>query len=200
MDAASRNVALLFEPQDEDRFIALSEALDRQAASEIVLNRRDTLPHLTLRQLMLPAKNLGALRDIVAELARDLWIPAVDCARIEAFGRNIFLIADYSAAIRALHDALLRRTDPLREGLYFPFDPSVVPAEKQHNLRTWGMALVGDGLLPHVTLSRPKDPSLQARAIAAVPFTPMTGLVRSIAIVGCDALGRATEVFEEFAK
>lgn len=164
-------VVLFFSGRLNNRFIALSREINRRVPTKVVLNNDDALPHLTLHEARLPAKNIGRAVDAISKIAEGQeQIPILFNSKSVVAG-TIFIEAEISPQLKMLHLALTDELNFLREGLYNTGELELpgITERMRNNLLEYGSLLVGDDFKPHVTVARPVDSSRCLEALSLLP-------------------------------
>jgi hypothetical protein len=166
------NLALIPEDILGERQIALSKQIANQYPAVITLNgitaRLAFIPHLTIYQVAVRAKDLDRMRDALGEVALGARAFALAATEYSANANEGSFEVRYEAAPRLMQfqDEVLAAVNPLRGNLLLERDPSGRPLGELikrsgvigDNIRGTGFDAVGDPakggtFVPHVTIN-----------------------------------------------
>lgn len=129
------------------------------------------IPHLTVYGSSFPKKNMMKLQLHIEEISRSSKPLDLHFTSKSIVAGTIFVNANLSEELHALHVKVIGALNSLREGLYNRKElelPGTTETMKK-NLLNFGMTLVKSEYKPHVTLARPFDSQRCEEAIDILP-------------------------------
>lgn len=149
----SLDTALRPPPEVIKEAMLSSRQLADVAEAYFVLDGKEFHPHLTLYFAQYPLRNRDKVFEGVADVAR-LYPEKITCTlqEIEASAGYVIVKFALTSPVQALHEALVERLNPLREGHIF---------EKHKDDPAWqeyGYPNIFEKYSLHLTLTRLKDP------------------------------------------
>lgn len=201
MDLVPRNIVVLFDKNVTQEFIALSEEINNHVPSDIVLNTHNMIPHATLYTTNYPAKNearvVAVLKKITGTLrpfSMRFTTPVVDML-------GVWINAEKTAVVQKTHEQMVDALHELRDGFYDKGELVAIGNNKkrQESLVKYGMWAAKELYIPHVTLSRPKDPNRLDEALSFLPkHTAYEAKITEIAYVERGPFGTCKKIIEKF--
>ena len=106
------DVVLLPDDAMTDRVIEINREIVREGSNEIVLNRSDRLPHLSLAMGCIDSRDVAAIRDVLEQLANESPVKRLTATGIETSmnsrGQATSLVAiERTEELRRLHEQVL---------------------------------------------------------------------------------------------
>ena len=178
----NRNIVLLPPQSVAVEAIRQSHAIADVCAVNFRLNDTDMWTHISLHQLALPEDKLHQLRQIVSDIVEKAARCQVTMGNYSLFGETgvFWDVEKTSSGLKSLHNELVRRIDPVREGYImvqhrdFLTEAVDIGAERRVSLGRWGNPLAMDTFWPHITLTSCKSPADARAAIRVLDKTPMS--------------------------
>ena len=158
--ATSINIAILPSSGVSELAIALSQKVGQNFPTEFTLNHERYMPHVTIYQAHFPLKNIPLLVNELKGITS-----ATEPFRINmeeftiSYDTFIFWICERSQALQSLHEEVVGRTNPLREGSILPHLTQVtgLTEDDKIDMQRYGALGIGPGFRPHLTISRFSD-------------------------------------------
>ncbi|MCL4364513.1 2'-5' RNA ligase family protein [Patescibacteria group bacterium] len=151
----SFNVVLLPDAANGEAAIRASKTIAKVLPVEFILGNF-FLPHVTVYQAEFPKRNLKEINNSLRLISKTVKPFNVILDRYSFLGNFIFWRVKKTASIINLHQMVLSRLNPLREGIVnkslLAIDNDVYPGDKD-DVRRYGSLLVGKNYLPHLTIS-----------------------------------------------
>src|SRR5260370_28990335 len=113
-----RNIVILFDDYDTFQLVKLSKQINKRVPSEVVLNTRDTIPHLSVYDTKFPARNIERVSDILTRLVKGCSPFVIKFSKPSIRVETIFIEAQFSKELQALHEIVVDEINFLREGVY----------------------------------------------------------------------------------
>lgn len=201
------NLVLLPDAVTAAKAVKLAQRLANRYKCEFTLDEVGVIPHVTVYQLECPLKNLDELSSTISSIAKATTNMSLVANSIGMLpGRFVAWIILPNDKLEELHNCVLEKANPLREGMFLergiPHSSGRSPLEDE-NLRRYGMTLVGSLYTPHITLGGiARGASVDASALSRVlRVTPSTFEVKEILITKLNDTRRGTisEILERFA-
>ncbi|RCK78936.1 MAG: hypothetical protein OZSIB_0487 [Candidatus Ozemobacter sibiricus] len=159
------------------------------------------VPHLTLFMGLFPEAAVVRVEAAVAEVARAF--PPVPLALVgltAARDGYLFLQVARTPALAALHAAVVRALDPLREGLIRPKFLQALntySTVEQANIQRYGFPWVLDEWRPHVTVGH-VSPERHEALLSRLRPVPVEGLGGDLALGRVEGKGTVVEAGRRF--
>lgn len=201
MNLVPRNIVILFDERFTQEFIHLSTQLNKQVPSDIVLNMTDQLPHMTIYTTNFPEKNEEKVIQKLQEITKNMHAFPVVFSHPVVDMLGVWINADLTPELKSVHNTIVESLNDLREGLYDEKELAAIGdnEERKQSLLTYGMWAAKDIYVPHVTLSRPKDPSRLAEALQLLPQHMHVGtMIKEIAYVERGPHGTCKKILKRF--
>ena len=196
-----RNVVLRFEPDLERTFISLSRQISQAVPSKVVLNEVDALPHLSIYTTNYPEYNLGSVDAKLAHLAKRISSFELNFISKSVELGTVFVNAQKSDALQALHNRVIDELNELREGAYDKAEqrlPGFTEAMR-YSLLTYGMWAAKDLYIPHTTIVRPIEIAQCETALRMIPEpVTYTSRVHSVHLVERGPNGTCKRIIQSY--
>lgn len=167
-ELVQRNVVLVPDQLVGDVAISWSKLLS-EVGAEFVLGE-ENLAHVSMYQAAYPPDVMTEISNGLEKISNETSPFSVVADGLGTFWET-FLFWDMvkSADLTVLHQRCLRELNPLRQGRLTPIQQQLLTdssvARYAENIRKYGHPLCDEEELPHMTLSRLKDPKSLAKAL-----------------------------------
>jgi hypothetical protein len=180
---APRNIVVLFDQQLTEELISLSQKINKQIPSFIVLNNIDMFPHLTIYTTNFPEENLSLVEQKLTNLVKQFKPFDLIFNEKVIDMKTIFINALRDDYLYQLHTTVVDELNEFRNGLYDEKELFFIGDNqaRKESLLKYGMWAAKDLYLPHATISRPISNEDCEKAFALLPDkinyqTKITGL------------------------
>lgn len=200
--ATALNIVLLPDQQTTEQAIELSQRIATLYGVEFVLDTQQFRPHITLYQGYYPNRNLPKLRSSIADLAKQLGPTEVSLYGSQlVLDTFLFWNCQKTPALQAMHQESFAAANPLREGFIAPNVAALtdLTEEERELIQRTGGILNGVRFLPHITITRLKNPAEGQKAMEIVQKTPPISFpVKGLYIAHLGPHGTISEIVDEF--
>lgn len=167
--------------------------------SAIDLRRPDMIPHVSLYNTAYPDGAENTLLKTLTAFARTQRPFNVRLTKKAIVHGYVFMNAEISPEIDAIHRALIEAFDPVRAGAFNTFELELkLSPEELDRLKRTGMILSLEAFLPHVTIARPTDESRVEEAIGLVPDPALSFTADAIHLVETGPNGTCKKIVASF--
>ncbi len=168
---APRNIVVLFDKQLTEKFITLSQKINKQVPSSIVLNNTDMFPHLTIYTTNFLEKSLDLVEQRLAKLVKQFQSFDLVFNQKVIDMKSIFINALLDNYLYKLHTTVVDELNEFRNGLYDEKELFFIGNNqaRKESLMKYGMWAAKDLYLPHITVSRPLKSENCAKAFVLLP-------------------------------
>src|SRR3989344_3393213 len=162
-DLLSLNIVLIPPKEVCAMAIAASQLISRKTPCFFALNNSNFFPHLTLYQIVIPAKNLNLLKSQLESILKKVQPAKFTITDIKAANRFIFASFDLNNEIKKTEDLVVDSLNSLREGNTVSeyWSKQYLNAnfsdKEEENIKKYGYFLVKDSFDPHITITRVKN-------------------------------------------
>lgn len=203
MSTAERNIVILFDETLTQKFIKLSKNVNAHIPSKIVLNNTDQIPHLTLYMTKYPERNIQKVVEKISRIAQ-----TTKPFQMKLIGKSchasgtLFIDAEMSVNLYRLHEKLVDRLNPLREGLFNEEELTVqgMTEKNKKMLIEYSMWAVKNDYLPHISVARVYNPAKdRENVLKLLPETiQYQTTVQNIAFVVRGPNGTCNKILQKF--
>lgn len=157
------NIVLLPDRTVFNKALTFSYRVTRRCPSEFVLDSERYKPHITLYQGYYPDRNLAGLYDALKDIGRKNQQFEVQMGDFElSHGTFLFWNCVKTLELKALHESILEKANPLREGNIPPITAQLLPRlpdNEKAMVQATGSILNKELFHPHITITRLKNAS-----------------------------------------
>ena len=200
-NVVQRNAVLLFDNDLNARFIELSEKVNQIVPSKVVLNLKNMIPHLTNYGSNFPKINLIRLPQHIEKISKSSKPLKLKFISKSIVAGTIFVDAELSKELYALHVKVTEALNSLRDGLYNRKELELPGTSEtmKFNLIKYGMTLVKSEYKAHVTVARPYDSQRCDVATGMLPEKiEFETKITSISIVETGPNGTCKRIIQSF--
>ena len=169
MARMATDVVLLPDETMMDRMIEINRQLVRECSSEIALNRRDYLPHISLAMGCIERRDIDAIRETLAQIAEASPVGQLTATGIEVSansqgGKTSLLEIERTAELRTLHERIMQEMKRFfsHDVENATFYDDVVAETTQDWVRRYPEKAAYEQFRPHITLgsgqAKPESP------------------------------------------
>ncbi len=196
-----RNIVVLFDNQLNNQLISLSQQINTQIPSKIVLNTVNKIPHMTLYTSIYPSENLEKIKSKLSSLAKRFKQFDIMFSSKTIDVGSIFINAKLSKKLSTLHSNIVDELNKLRNGNYDEKELLLIGKNiaRKKSLIKYGMWAAKKLYVPHISISRPHDPDKLDDALKMLPnhFNYVTP-VKSINLVETGENGTCKKILETY--
>lgn len=199
MDTIRLNIVILPDQKTTAKAIELSSKLHATVPTEFILDNNSYYAHITIFQLHIPKKNLNRVYEEVALVVKNIQPFLIETEDVRvSHGTFVFLGIKQSKILRELQKDIVKRINPLREGLSM-VDPTLMPhltPNDQHDAKTYGSLLIGPNFKPHITLTRLTNKNDVDTIQPFLKPLSLTSPIHAIHIGTCGAHGTVNDILK----
>lgn len=156
-------INIAFKPPIEiaEQLAKLSKEISKKEDVYFVIDNQNIYPHITIYSPEYPKHNENKILESIGELAKSFLPVKFLCKEIETSQGYLGIAAEYLDEIRKIHEAIVEKLNPLREGhlreKYLNAYNMKFSEEKMKNIQKYGYADSMSFYNPHMTITRLKD-------------------------------------------
>ncbi len=194
------NVVILPDERTTGVLLDWSERIASRFPTAYVLDRTNTLPHLSIYSAQYPARNQMGIEGAVGRIAQDRKPFDVQLSGFSAFSGFVFYDAVKDAAMNNIHESLVEGLNPLREGHISKTQRQLtnLSEAQKEAIEDYGYVGVKELYKPHISVTKMLDPQQTDEAIALLPRQDLIFSVRQIAIAPVADYGTCLEPTNKF--
>lgn len=170
-EATSLNIAILASGEVANQAIKMSQQVASKYPTEFVLDRERFLPHVTVYQAHFPVRNIPQIQEKLKVLTAGKSPFNISFGEL-AISLDTFLWWNCSGngRLREFHDQVVRKLNPLREGLILPHLATVtgMTEEDKQDMQEFGALKIGPRFSPHITITRLSNSQDSANAVKSL--------------------------------
>ncbi len=182
--------------------IKLSQELARQAEPIFILDGKRFHPHITIYSPEYPEARLDKILETVSEVSQKTISPRFMFKGIIQNQGFIGIEFDYLPEIRFIHERIVAKLNPLREGhirqKYLSDYNMNFSDEKVENIEKYGYPNSMSLYHPHLTLIRLADEGLAENFVKEIDWPIKTFKAENIAIFTMGENGTCRKLIKEF--
>ncbi|UCD04566.1 MAG: 2'-5' RNA ligase family protein [Candidatus Woesearchaeota archaeon] len=204
LDYIRLNVA--FKPPEEviEKAINLSQEVSKNKEVFFILDGIQFHPHITIYSPKFPKSNLNKVLEIVEEIAKNTSRVEFQVKNIRVYKRFISVNFNYSLDVKSLHEEIVAKLNPLREGCirkeyeegsdyHMKFS-----SEQKENIKKYGYPESMNLYKPHLTIIRLKEESLAGEVVKSIKWDIPQFIVDKIAVYEMGEHGTCRALVKEF--
>lgn len=157
------NIVLLPDKTVFNKALSFSNKITQKLDCEFELNGNQFRPHITLYQGYYPDRNVQALFDALENISKQNQQIEVQMGNFDlSHGTFVFWSCVKTSALQKLHDKIIEKINPLREGNIAPNTLEMLPGlpdNEKAMVKATGSILNKELFYPHITLTRLKNAS-----------------------------------------
>lgn len=186
VDAIDLNVVLFPDEKTRQTVIGWSNDLSQKFHTYFVLDGINFNPHITLYQARYPVKNQDKIFKRIAIYVKTSKPFTVTMTGFSEHWGFIFADVEVSPQLRTIHDGVVDSLNELREGEIASTVKALTDLTKEQKdaVDKYGYIFAKDTFtLPHITLTRLKDPKQKDAALRSLEaLSPFSFVARTLAI------------------
>lgn len=204
MEKQFLNVVVRPSEEIRQQTIQWSRDIAKNFKCNYTLDDKTCFVHLTIYQAEYPTKNRNSVEKELAELARCIKPFTVNFAAFMPYIGFVFYNATLpNPPLLQLHQLLVKKLDPLREGAINKMFESMlklkeVPEAKKRKIITFGSPNVHDTYNPHITITRLTQQKEATDAIQLLKFKPFHFTAQELYLAECGDDGRCPRFLTSF--
>lgn len=203
-DILSLNIVLIPPTKIIELSINLSQLISKKTDCLFILDNENFFPHITLYQLIIPAKNLQPLIKTLEDLS--LMIDPLELKFTAIKSANGFVAAYFSLSEELLKvdKLVVEKCNPLREGYkvsdYWSEQYKNYPLSKAEleKMKKYGYFLIQDLLDPHITLTRIKNPQIDSEITSSLNWQDVKFKVAELGLYILGENGTCNKLIKKF--
>jgi 2'-5' RNA ligase len=198
------NIAIRPPQGIEDRLIGLSRKISRQARAYFVLDGVNFHPHATLYSPEYPTKNLGRVLELTGRIARSFPKFQVGFNGVQSHWGFIDVEVGSSEEIKRLHELVVQKLDPLREGhirnkYKRKEELRKFSKEQRKNIRIYGYPDAMGLFRPHFTITRLTDEDKAKELARRLSWPIKKTVIDKVLAFRMGQHGTCREIIREFS-
>ncbi len=155
--STSLNIAILASGEVADQAIQMSQQVAGRFPVEFVLDREKFMPHITIYQAHFPVRNINSIQEVLSSLTASSKPFKMTLEEL-VISLDTFLwwTCSGNGKLKEFHNAVVKKTNPLREGLILPHLSTVtgMTQEDKEDMQQFGALKIGPRFSSHVTITR----------------------------------------------
>jgi 2'-5' RNA ligase len=197
-------INIAFRPPIEiaEKVAQLSLKISQKEGAFFVLDNLNFHPHMTIYFLEYPAYNSEKILEKLENLAKNFSSIKFVASGMKVSRGYIGMATEYSQALRNIHEAIVRETNPFRENHlreeYAIVDIEEILQEKKRNIQQYGHPDVLDLYKPHITITRLRDEQAAERIAKNIEWPVEDFMVDTIGVFKTGENGTCIELIKEF--
>lgn len=182
----------------------LSQFLSEAAPTEFQLSTDSFLPHLTLFQGVFSLEGIEKVKETLLEISKS---HTAFSSRLHSYSEllgYVFFDLVPTPELAQLHKDIVEQVGALKSGLRIEFqdmlDKKSLSEKRLSYIKEYGYPLCFDEYIPHITLSRFKNPEKlnMSEIVAMLPSEPHPFAAKTIGLVKLGPHGSCSSVLSEF--
>lgn len=153
------NVIILPDDTTTKRLARWSKTVARKHKTFYTLDTNNHLPHLSLYSARYPVKNKNAVQSILQHITKEQKTFFIELSSFSVFSNYLFYNALTNAALQQLHECIVEKLNPLREGLISDTTRALtgLSPEQKEMILAYGYVSVKKLYMPHISITRFKE-------------------------------------------
>lgn len=155
------NVVILPDKDLSLKLIQWSQRLSSKLQTNYVLDTTNYLPHLSLYSARYPVKNKQLIEEAAADIAHNLHSFNISLSGFSFFSGYVFYDAQQTSELIELHETMVDRLNPLREGLISDNQKQLtgLSLDQKKAIQEYGYVSVKKLYMPHISITSLGNPS-----------------------------------------
>jgi len=150
------DVVLLPDDEMTDRAIEINKQISREHSAQIVLDRENCLPHISLAMGCAEQQDVDAIQEVLERLAREIPVRQLTAVGVQNPGdsKASFLEIERTEELQRLHERVMQEMQPFfsREVTDVTFYDDIVAQTSVDWVRDYPQKAAYENFSPHLTL------------------------------------------------
>lgn len=197
------NVAVKPPKDISDKAIKISKSLSEKSKAYFVLDGKNYYPHLTIYSPEFPKKSLDKILDQIEAITSGTKTFGCRLLDLHTHDGYIDVEAELSSQFKKLHETIIEKLNPLREGHLrekYTVEENLMKLKlaQRENIQAYGYPDAMELYRPHLTLIRLEDPDEAKKLTKEIGWDIYELIVDTIAAFTMSSHGTCTGVIKEF--